>query len=42
MVITPKNYSLFAVNVFVAITGLIQLTRIVNYRRSLALTESDK
>jgi len=35
MVIIPKNYSLFAVNIFVAITGLVQLGRIYNYRQSL-------
>lgn len=35
MVIIPKNYSLFAVNMFVALTGIIQLTRIYNYRQSL-------
>lgn len=36
MVIIPKNYSLFAVNIFVALTGLFQLGRIYNYRKSLA------
>ncbi|KAF6039135.1 hypothetical protein EB796_002572 [Bugula neritina] len=39
MVITPKNYSLFAVNIFVAITGFIQLGRIYNYKQSLKLAE---
>lgn len=32
LVIIPKNYSLFAVNVFVASTGLSQLYRIWRYR----------
>lgn len=31
LVIIPKNYSLFAVNVFVALTQLIQLGRAYNY-----------
>ncbi|KAF8975409.1 Mitochondrial pyruvate carrier 2, partial [Entomortierella lignicola] len=35
LVIIPKNYSLFTVNVFVAATGLTQLARIFNYRRGL-------
>ena len=35
LVITPKNWLLFAVNIFVGITGLIQLSRISKYRRSL-------
>ncbi|KAF9159396.1 Mitochondrial pyruvate carrier 2 [Actinomortierella ambigua] len=35
LVIIPKNWSLFTVNVFVAGTGLTQLTRIFNYRQSL-------
>lgn len=35
LVIIPKNYSLFAVNVFVAITNLYQLGRAYNYQRSL-------
>ncbi|XP_067931712.1 mitochondrial pyruvate carrier 2-like [Watersipora subatra] len=42
MVIKPKNYSLFAVNIFVAITGIIQLARIYNYRKSLTVAESSK
>lgn len=33
LVIIPKNYSLFSVNVFVALTQLIQLTRAYNYAR---------
>lgn len=32
MVIIPKNYSLFSVNVFVALTGLYSLGRGVNYQ----------
>lgn len=31
LVIIPKNYSLFAVNVFVALTQLVQLTRAYKY-----------
>lgn len=31
LVIIPKNYSLFAVNVFVALTQIIQLGRAYNY-----------
>lgn len=33
LVIKPKNYSLFSVNLFVAATGLYQLFRIMNYRQ---------
>ncbi|GLH02802.1 Mitochondrial pyruvate carrier [Gryllus bimaculatus] len=32
LVIIPKNWSLFSVNVFVAITGLYSLGRAVNYQ----------
>jgi hypothetical protein len=32
MVITPKNYTLLSVNVFVAITQTIQLYRALNYK----------
>ncbi|XP_041352237.1 mitochondrial pyruvate carrier 2-like [Gigantopelta aegis] len=35
LVIIPKNYSLFFVNVFVGSTGFLQLSRIIAYRRSL-------
>lgn len=31
LVIIPKNYSLFSVNVFVALTQIIQLGRAYNY-----------
>ena len=31
LVIIPKNYGLFSVNVFVALTQLVQLTRAYNY-----------
>jgi len=31
LVIIPKNYSLFSVNVFVALTGLYSLGRALNY-----------
>jgi len=32
LVITPKNYSLFAVNLFVSVTQLIQLGRAYHYQ----------
>ncbi|PSN44619.1 Mitochondrial pyruvate carrier 2 [Blattella germanica] len=35
MVIIPKNWSLFSVNVFVALTGLYSLARSVNYHYSV-------
>lgn len=35
LVIIPKNYSLFAVNIFVALTSLYQLGRAVKYQQSL-------
>lgn len=35
MVIIPKNYNLLFVNIFVGATGLYQLSRIFNHRRSL-------
>ena len=35
LVIIPKNWSLFSVNIFVALTGLYQLSRIYRYRQSL-------
>ncbi|KAI7852552.1 mitochondrial pyruvate carrier [Circinella umbellata] len=34
MVIIPKNFTLGAVNIFVAGTGLMQVARIMNYRMS--------
>ena len=34
-VITPKNWNLFTVNIFVGATGLYQLSRIYNWRKSL-------
>lgn len=40
LVIIPKNWSLFSVNVFVAITGLYQLQRAVRYQQSLKASES--
>lgn len=33
LVIIPKNYSLFAVNVFVALIQLVQLTRAYNFSK---------
>jgi len=38
MVIIPKNWSLFSVNVFVGLTGLYQLNRIYKHRQSLKTT----
>ncbi|KAJ9595122.1 hypothetical protein L9F63_013597 [Diploptera punctata] len=35
MVIIPKNWSLFSVNVFVALTGLYSFSRAVRYQYSL-------
>lgn len=34
LVIIPKNYSLFAVNVFVAITSLYQIGRAIKYQQA--------
>ncbi|XP_013189954.1 mitochondrial pyruvate carrier 2 isoform X1 [Amyelois transitella] len=34
LVIIPKNYSLFAVNVFVAMTSLYQIGRAIKYQQS--------
>lgn len=39
LVIIPKNWNLFSVNVFVAITSLYQLARAYNYQQSLKETE---
>jgi hypothetical protein len=39
MVIIPKNYSLFSVNVFVAITGLYSLGRAIKYVHIVELSE---
>ncbi|XP_031834891.1 uncharacterized protein LOC116428010 isoform X1 [Nomia melanderi] len=33
LAITPKNWSLFSVNLFVAITSLYQISRAINYKR---------
>jgi len=35
LVIIPKNYNLFAVNIFLGITGYFQLFRIYNHRQEL-------
>lgn len=35
LVIIPKNWTLFSVNVFVALTQVIQLYRIWDYKRSV-------
>ncbi|RZC39685.1 mitochondrial pyruvate carrier 2-like [Asbolus verrucosus] len=42
LVIIPKNYSLFSVNVFVAVTQLFQLYRAVNYQRQLKIDNLSK
>ncbi|PWN49917.1 putative FMP43-protein found in mitochondrial proteome [Violaceomyces palustris] len=44
LVITPVNYSLAAVNFFVGLSGLAQLYRVWDYRRTLPITAaaSDK
>ena len=36
MVIIPKNYNLFSVNVFVAVTNLYQLFRVQQHRRAIS------
>ena len=33
LVIKPKNYALFTVNLFVAATGLYQLARVIKYKQ---------
>lgn len=40
MVIIPKNYNLFAVNIFLGITGFWQLARIYKYQQSLKEKEA--
>uniref|UniRef100_A0A336L9Q6 Mitochondrial pyruvate carrier n=1 Tax=Culicoides sonorensis TaxID=179676 RepID=A0A336L9Q6_CULSO len=40
LVIIPKNYALFSVNVFVALTQMIQLYRAWDFNRKKALTEA--
>lgn len=42
LVIIPKNYSLFSVNVFVALTQLLQLARAYNYAQAEKALESKK
>lgn len=42
LVITPKNWNLFSVNIFVACTGLYQLARIWRYRQSLKAGETNE
>ncbi|XP_026288858.1 uncharacterized protein LOC113213863 [Frankliniella occidentalis] len=41
LVIIPKNWSLFSVNVFVALTGLYQLSRAIRYEQSLKSAEKE-
>ena len=40
MVITPVNYSLMTVNLFLAGTGLYQLSRIYNHQQAIAKNKS--
>ncbi|KAK0167861.1 hypothetical protein PV327_001716 [Microctonus hyperodae] len=40
LAITPKNWSLFSVNLFVAFTALYQVTRAIKYQRELQLKEA--
>lgn len=40
LVITPKNWNLFCVNIFVAATGLFQLSKIYRYHQQLKEVES--
>ncbi|KAF4529774.1 hypothetical protein B566_EDAN018042, partial [Ephemera danica] len=42
LVIIPKNYSLCAVNFFVGLTGLYQVSRAMLYQRSLVSTVPGK
>lgn len=42
LVIIPKNYSLFSVNVFVALIQLVQLTRAYNYAQAEKALKSTK
>ncbi|XP_028025334.1 mitochondrial pyruvate carrier 2-like isoform X1 [Bombyx mandarina] len=42
LVIIPKNYSLFAVNVFVALTSLYQIGRAFKYQQALKNEEEKK
>jgi len=42
MVIIPKNYNLLFVNIFVGSTGIYQLMRIFNHRRSLEAAANEE
>lgn len=42
LVIIPKNYSLFSVNVFVALTQIIQLARAYQYAQEQKKLEAEK
>jgi len=42
LVIIPKNYALFSVNVFVALTALYQVQRGIRYQMSLKQTEGQQ
>jgi len=39
LVVIPKNYNLFAVNFFLAVTGFFQLARIYQYEKEKAAKE---
>ncbi|XP_072035711.1 mitochondrial pyruvate carrier 2-like [Amphiura filiformis] len=42
MVVVPKNWNLFSVNVFLALTGVMQLSRIFLYNKSLEKSKEDE
>ncbi|KAK9498305.1 hypothetical protein O3M35_002968 [Rhynocoris fuscipes] len=42
LVIIPKNWGLFSVNIFVAATGFYQVTRAVRYRMQLKELEKEE
>ncbi|XP_028049523.1 mitochondrial pyruvate carrier 3 isoform X1 [Monomorium pharaonis] len=42
LAITPKNWSLFSVNLFVAFTAIYQITRAMRYQRQEAALEAAK
>lgn len=42
LVIIPKNWSLFSVNMFVGLTNMYQVVRVLIYQQNLAKEESQK
>ncbi|KYM96415.1 PREDICTED: mitochondrial pyruvate carrier 3-like [Cyphomyrmex costatus] len=42
LVITPRNWNLFSVNLFVAFTAIYQITRALRYQRQQAALETAK